>query len=215
MCAMWHPVSGSGVWSIPAGTRSGLGATGDLDLRRVGRPGRAARSTRAARRIGGLGAARRQPADARRHPEAGSSATSISSSAATTHPRSARTSSGPATGTRPRSRGSNRGLSPGGLVALYDGRGRNETRSGCRSSPGLCRRRNGTASCSFGGRRGTRSECSLPCERCSSSRSSTSSSRTASRSRPRRVRTSPRAASLGRGDAPSNGAAAKGESWRP
>ena len=55
-------------------------------------------------------------------------ATSISSHAGTRPRRSARTSSGPATFPRPSSRGSTPAASfPGGLVALYDGRGRNET----------------------------------------------------------------------------------------
>jgi hypothetical protein len=112
---------------LEAGRR--LGGGRQLDLRRVRRRGGAARPARAARgRRGGLGTPRCPPADARRRPQARPRPRRRSLRAPLRRPRVRSLALLADEHPRHRAGADEPGSElPGGLVAVYDGRGRNET----------------------------------------------------------------------------------------
>ena len=109
--------------------RGGMAGDRQLDLRGVARRGRRARRARAARRRGGaLGPSRRASSDRRRRPQAGPRPRRRHFvrryGARAFGPYSSGAANIPETELEPIEPGTEL---PGGLVALYDGRGRNET----------------------------------------------------------------------------------------
>ena len=133
----WRQVCGSGGSNIRLEARARLGAAGHVDVRRVGRRDRRPRPARAARGRREIWAAARRRARRRRSSSSSriTSATSISSRGDTGRVRSGPDlffrDDIPETVLEPIYPGSEL---PGGLVALYDGRGRTRRRCGCPSS---------------------------------------------------------------------------------